>query len=228
MEELGRRIVAGRFPPGSVLPTEGDYSLQLAVSRTSFREAIKMLAGKGLVESRPKTGTRVRPRADWNMLDADVATWVFETGPSASVGRALFEFRQVIEPAATALAAARRTGADIERMRVALEQMAVATGREDWVAADLGFHQAILTTTGNEFLISIGHLLAPGLLMSFNLTNLDPRNRHGALPQHEAVFEAIVAADAEAARAAMAGLLTSALADLEQALDGLPPAAREG
>src|SRR5690606_11553046 len=68
VEELGSRIVSGIYPPGSVLPAEGEYGIQQSVSRTSVREAVKALSGKGLVESRPKTGTRVRPRSAWNML----------------------------------------------------------------------------------------------------------------------------------------------------------------
>src|SRR6516164_5559747 len=68
---IGRRIVSGDLRPGDLLPSEPD----LGASRTVVREAVKVLAAKGLVESRPKTGTRVRPREAWNLLDPDVLAW---------------------------------------------------------------------------------------------------------------------------------------------------------
>ena len=68
---IGRRILSGDLRPGDLLPAEPD----LGASRTVVREAVKVLAAKGLVESRPKTGTRVRPRDAWNLLDPDVLAW---------------------------------------------------------------------------------------------------------------------------------------------------------
>src|SRR5262245_31847703 len=79
----------------------------LTASRTVLREAIKVLAAKGLVESRPRTGTRVRPRRTWNLLDPDVLAWQQEGTPSAIFLRSLTEVRQIVEPSAAALAAAR-------------------------------------------------------------------------------------------------------------------------
>src|SRR4029450_12483566 len=66
LHQIGQRIVRGDFAPGDVLPNADDWSAAEGVSRTVLREALKVLAGKGLIESRPKTGTRVRPRANWN------------------------------------------------------------------------------------------------------------------------------------------------------------------
>jgi DNA-binding FadR family transcriptional regulator len=73
--DLGSRIVSGKLAPGDVLPTEAALSESLDVSRTALREAIKILSAKGLIESRPKTGTRVKPRTSWNLLDPDVLSW---------------------------------------------------------------------------------------------------------------------------------------------------------
>ncbi|RWF40725.1 MAG: FadR family transcriptional regulator, partial [Mesorhizobium sp.] len=94
VEQIGLRIVQGDFLPGEALPNADDSSEMLGVSRTVLREAIKVLAGKGLVESRPKTGTRVRPRSDWNFLDPDVLSWRYAGGVSAEDVRALFELRR--------------------------------------------------------------------------------------------------------------------------------------
>ena len=71
VHEIGVRIVNGDLQPGETLPDNG-FLIDADVSRTVVRETIKVLAAKGLVESRPKVGTRVRPRRDWNLLDPDV------------------------------------------------------------------------------------------------------------------------------------------------------------
>src|SRR5438034_2683712 len=117
---IGRRILSGDLRPGDLLPAEPD----LGASRTVVREAVKVLAAKGLVESRPKTGTRVRPRDAWNLLDPDVLTWQ-QDGAAASeeLLRKLTEVRRIIEPAAAELAAARADAADIAALERALEAM---------------------------------------------------------------------------------------------------------
>ncbi len=224
-DELGWRIVTGGFAPGSVLPTEGDYSARLSVSRTSFREAIKMLAGKGLVESRPKTGTRVRQRTEWNMLDPDVTAWAFRTGPDPGYARAFFEFRRIIEPAAASLAATRRDEADLNRMHDSLEGMAAATSLQEWIEPDLSFHLAILAATRNELLVSLGHLLVPALTRSFTIVNIDADKRRISVPLHRAVYAAVERGNADAAEAAMKRLLDGALDDLVEMI-GADGAAR--
>lgn len=218
-EAIGARIVAGDYSPGSVLPTEDVFSTSLAVSRTSVREAIKILAGKGLIESRPKTGTRVRPRNQWNMLDPDVSGWAFNSPFSRAHGRALFELRQIIEPAAAGLSAERRSESDLVDMRDALAGMAAATSRDTWIGPDLRFHQAILASTGNELLISLGHLLGPALSHAFAIANVDAARRSNSVPRHRDILLAIERRDAAAAHQAMSVLLEEALVDLEEMLE---------
>lgn len=215
-DEIGRRIVAGDFPPGGVLPTEDSFSSSRLVSRTSYREAIKMLAGKGLVESRPKTGTRVRPRNEWNMLDPDVTNWAFGSAPDLAHARTLFEFRRIFEPPAAALAAVRRQDAHIERMRTALKGLAASTDRDEWIVSDLVFHQTILDSTGNELLVSLGHLLEPALMYAFAAAPIDAGRRRAAVAQHAAILDAIERRDADAARAAMDRVIRETQADLEE------------
>ncbi len=80
--EIGIRIMSGELAIGATPPNEAEFSGRLNVSRTALRESIKVLAAKGLLESRPKIGTRVRPRAAWNMLDPDVLAWRLEALPA--------------------------------------------------------------------------------------------------------------------------------------------------
>src|SRR5437660_12133093 len=110
VHEIGVRIIRGDLTPGEPLPTEDELGSQLGASRTVLREAVKVLAAKRLVESRPKTGTRVRPRRDWNLLDPDVLAWQVEAGADADFLAQALEIRRMIEPAAARLAAERATG----------------------------------------------------------------------------------------------------------------------
>jgi len=72
---LGLRIVRGESQPGETLARADDMAAAMGVSRTALREALKVLAEKGMVESRPRSGTRVRRRSDWNLVDPDVIAW---------------------------------------------------------------------------------------------------------------------------------------------------------
>src|SRR6478735_40212 len=111
--KLGTAILSGDFAPGDILSSEVEFSEALDVSRSAYREAIQVLTAKGLVESRPKMGTRVLPRSRWNLLDPDVLAWAFAGEPDPQFVRSLFELRAVVEPAAAGFAAQRRTRDDL-------------------------------------------------------------------------------------------------------------------
>jgi len=213
------RIMRGDYPPGALLPTEATFSSELSVSRTAYREAIKVLAAKGLVEPRPKVGTRVRPRNRWNMLDPDVLSWAFQAGPNIKHARALFEVRKVIEPAAAAMAADRRSDDEAERIGAAFAAMGDAgNDTEARIAADLRFHQAILEATDNELLVPLGSLIESALAQSFRLSAKLPGAPAISLPRHGAVSEAIAARDPDQARQEMIRLLEEAQDDVEQVI----------
>jgi DNA-binding transcriptional MocR family regulator len=93
VNRLGREIVSGRFSASDSLPNEGALSSELKISRTAVREAIKMLTAKGLVGSRPRRGTEVRPVSDWNLLDSDVLRWLRQSPPDRRIVIELLELR---------------------------------------------------------------------------------------------------------------------------------------
>src|SRR6266516_8198527 len=113
VHDIGLRIVQGELEAGDPLPTEDELSGELSVSRTVLRESIKVLAAKRLPESRPKTGTRVRQRAEWNLLDPDVLAWQLEAGPDRRFLEDTLELRRLIEPAAARFAAERASEDEI-------------------------------------------------------------------------------------------------------------------
>ena len=104
--DLGRSILAGRYPPGTAMPREAELAAEMGVSRNTLREAIKVLASKSLVEVAPRRGTVVLAPARWNVLDPDVLDWsaVGLAGDMRLVEE-LMETRAAIEPAAAAAAA---------------------------------------------------------------------------------------------------------------------------
>ncbi len=217
--DLGVAIVAGDPPPGQTLSNEIEFSERLAVSRSAYREAVRILAAKGLVESRPRTGTRVLPVARWNLLDPDVLAWMFESEPSEAIVDGLFELRLIVEPAAAALAALRRTDEDLGQMREALEAMERMTLRTDeGRSADRDFHQAILTATRNPPLISLASTIGAGVRFTTLYKQRKRKLPPDPMPDHWAVFRAIESGDEARAKAAMEALVTSALAQTAQAL----------
>lgn len=215
---LGVAIVSGVHQPGDILGNEIELSEQLSVSRSAYREAIRILAAKGLVESKPRTGTRVLTMDRWNLLDSDVLSWFFASEPSPAIVNGLFELRMIVEPAAAALAAVRRSDDQLSEMRTALESMERMTLKTDaGQAADRDFHQAILTATGNPPLISLASTIGAGVRWTTLYKQRKRRLPPDPMPEHWAVFEAIAAGDAEAARSTMSALVAHALEQTESA-----------
>jgi DNA-binding FadR family transcriptional regulator len=218
--DLGVAIVTGQYKPGDTLPGEIEFSEQLKVSRSAYREAVRILAAKGLVESRPKAGTRVSDRDRWNLLDPDVLAWAFEGEPSDSFIRDLFELRMIVEPAAAELASRRREGEDLARMGHALEEMArhgLATAAGQ--AADQLFHHSLLKATRNAPLISLSSSIEAAVGWTTIFKQRRRKLPRDPMPDHRALFNAVADGDAEAARTAMTELLRLALADTEMSLE---------
>jgi DNA-binding FadR family transcriptional regulator len=154
-------IVTGVDQPNGILPGEMDLAESHGVSRSVIREALRMLAAKGLVESRQKAGTRVRERKDWNLLDPMLLSWMFEGIPSSDFVRNLFQLRMIVEPAAAELAATSRTARHLSRMGHALERMdEFGLTTTEGQNADELFHATILEATGNELIVNLSASIA--------------------------------------------------------------------
>ncbi len=218
--KLGQEIVGGVYPPGSLLPNEVEMRTRFSVSRTTLREAYSALTAKALIVARPKVGTRVRPKADWNMLDPEVLAWHLQTVPNEEFVTDLFVLRQMIEPPAASLAASGRARATIERIAAAYADMErFKDGEGDLIAADLQFHMAILEATGNLFIGALGSLIHAALVTTFRLSwEGAARMREDRLHQHRAVFEAIRDGFPELAHQRMADLLSDSIHDVREFL----------
>ncbi len=154
--QLGTQILSGTYASGVRLPTELDSTVKFDVSRSAYREAVRTLAAKGLVESKPKFGTRVTGRNQWNLLDPDVLDWMLDTKPSERFLTALYELRLITEPSAAALAADRRSESDLRSMELSLKHLASRAATPfNANDAEIAFHSAIVRAAGNEALNSL-------------------------------------------------------------------------
>lgn len=217
---LGLLVLSNGMAPGTTLPDETALSEQFGVSRTVVREAIKVLASKGLVESRPKVGTQVRPRRNWNLLDADVLAWRYEVGPDEGFLEDISEVRGIIEPPAAALAAARATPDEVAEIVAWCDRMeaAAAADGDDYIDADMAFHTAILDACHNDLLAQLSDTITMTLRLSRRLTASIPGSSLAAMPAHRVLVQAISDRSPRAAESAMHELLRLTAADIERVL----------
>jgi DNA-binding FadR family transcriptional regulator len=233
---LGQDIVSGVYPPGTLLPNAAKMCARFSVSRTALREAYSILSAKALILARPKIGTRVRPKSEWNLLDSEVLAWHLLAAPNEQFVADLFVLRQMVEPAAAALAAELHAPATVERIAEAYGRMdRFKNGAGDLIGADLDFHMAILEASENRFLAALGGLIHTALECTFRLSwQGAARIQDDRLFQHRGIFEGIRDGDAELARSRMAELLRDSIGDVREYLNqrerGLrkEPASREG
>lgn len=223
VHQLGLLVVGNGMSPGATLPEEMALSARFGVSRTVVREAIKVLASKGLVETRPKVGTRVHARRYWNLLDPDVLAWQYEAGPDEQFLKDICEVRGFIEPPAAALAAERATHDQVAAIIGWCEKMDLAApdDGDDYIDADMAFHTSILDACHNDLLAQLSDTITTAMRVSRRLTVSVRGSSVAAMPAHRAVASAIGDRDSRAAECAMRELLRVTAADLERALESV-------
>lgn len=220
VDRLALGIVTGRYPTGSLLPNESTLGHDIAVSRTAYREAIKFLTAKGLIEAKPKSGTRVRPQSDWNLLDPDILRWSLQGGVTIAFVRDLFELRRCIEPDATRLAAQRRSDAELAAIASALHDMQTLPPLSmASIAADIAFHERIFEASGNRALTCLKSVVATTILWSLRVKKAADNGAFvRSIAEHSRIYEAIAARDGVLAAAHSVALITGALTETEWAL----------
>ncbi len=96
--EIGAEILSGKLKSKARLATENAASSKRLISRPAYREAVRILVAKGLIEAWPGVGTRVASPDAWHMLDPEVVSWMFSREPRLASMVALFELRTILEP----------------------------------------------------------------------------------------------------------------------------------
>lgn len=225
LKVLGEAIVAGEIAPGQLLPREPEIMERFAVSRTTVREAVKVLEAKGLVETRQRVGTRVLSRDRWNVFDADVLALHMARGVDDRLLQDLLEVRALIEPASARFAAARASMADLSAIADALARM--AAGLADpaaYAVADVEFHLAVFAASHNTFLGRFAHLVADFLRLSFAIQqrslNRQDNRIEDDLAAHRLILDAVNRGDPAAAEAAMTEVILNGKMSLLRALGG--------
>lgn len=206
-EKLGQRILAGEYEAGSILPGEMELGEQFGVSRTAVREAVKILAAKGMLLPRPRIGTRVMPQSQWNFLDQDLLAWWMTRENFDRVMQHFLILRTTLEPQACSLAAANATAQQKEQLtQLMLEMHTLHTNfdHERWIEVDTQYHQLIYEASANPFLTSFAKLFSSVYQDYFRAIS---GNDVIKLQNHQAIVDAIVSGNSQAALAACQALL---------------------
>jgi len=218
VHELGRAIVSGELPAGGPLGTEEELAAKLGVGRGALREAVKVLAAKGLVVSKTRTGTVVQSRDRWNLMDPDVLAWRYQGSPSPAELSELAQVRIALEPEAARLAGEAATEADLARIEAAYGRMVAALREPDeFITADLEFHQAVFLASGNDLLVTMFQLLGVAFAEVRQVHTRSLRRNQQTLPDHEAVLIALRERDGDRAAALMRTVVTEAAHDVRKA-----------
>lgn len=206
---LGLDILSGRIAPGENIPREEDLRDRFGVSRTVLREAVRVLIAKGLVTSKTRVGTLVRPPQNWNYFDAEVLAWRVSVGLDANLLQSLREARMAVEPFAARLAAMRASPAEIAEMAESVHLMQSALDdRALFARADLRFHRAVAAASGNFVLGSFASVIETALVCATLLLPLEKKAlRTEAVARHAELLDAVRQRDPDRASKLMADMI---------------------
>ncbi|MGB5446655.1 MAG: FadR/GntR family transcriptional regulator [Psychromonas sp.] len=201
------KILSGELKENQKLPSEMELCDLFGVSRTALRESTKLLSAKGLIESKPKVGTRVLPRSNWHFLDSQLLDWIEDIEDTQPFLAQFLGLRKAIEPEACALAAINATLEQRKTLSRLFQKMTLAAKNFDykaWGVNDHQFHQMVFLSTGNQFYIPFGHILET-IFKQF----IDRSSEGGrfCLAEHQAIYDAIMIGNATQARIASQRLL---------------------
>jgi GntR family galactonate operon transcriptional repressor len=211
---LAREIAAGIWKPNETLPIESELSRRFSAGRNAVREAVKILAAKGLLRTERRTGTSVRPESYWNLLDSELLAWLLSASPEREVIlNELSELRFMIQPAAASLAATHASAREAMRIFEAYDKMEKDGASPDNRAC-IEFQKLLFEASRNRFL----NALAPafGLLARTNIEIvIHSRNQPNRnLKEHRQIAEAVSRRDPHGARRATRKLLEKLATDL--------------
>jgi DNA-binding FadR family transcriptional regulator len=212
------QIVRGTAAAGELLPPEPELCLSLGVSRTVVREALGVLASKGLVTVEHGRGTRVNDPRKWNSLDPGLIQIRQESGVMGQVLDELLEVRRIVEVELAALAAERATNVYLQEMQGAIQAMLESGGEiEAYLTADLRFHEALALAAGNSLLHSIWVPVSMLLQVGVRL-GATGRNIGRSYRTHQGIYAAVERKDKDSARAATQAVVLEFEKNIRQAL----------
>ena len=202
-EQIERRILDGELRSGDRLPTERELAEQFHVSRTGVREAMKILAQKGLVDMRPGRGTIVIDGSHEAMQNSIGLVMKLKLGEVGGSDK-LVEVREILETEIAALAAVRAKDKEIAAMRDAIQVMDESLNDADaFIAADNRFHEALAQATQNTLIFILVNSIVPLLSeQRKQIFETEGGPQRGQF-HHKRILESVLRHDPEAAREAM-------------------------
>lgn len=172
-QRLGLAIITGQLSAGEILPPEPQFARELKIARTSYREAIRALVEKGLLERKPQSGTKVRHRDQWNLLDADMLGWALCSPVDPKYIRDLMSLRAIVIPSAAAAAAVHRNTSHLAELKRCLCEM---RGYGYWTKAgenaEQNFLECLLRASGNELLPHLSAAITASITWTRRLENM--------------------------------------------------------
>ncbi len=219
VSQLEALILGGKVEVGARLPAEGALARRFGVSRPVIREALALLRDRGLTETVSGSGTYVRRPDGDHLTDVLLRHMHFGSLTSSQLIESIYEARTAVEVTAARLASGRRRESDIRLMSSRLEEMRMQ--RDDavtWIAADMGFHLAVVDAARSPFLSAFLMPMTRIIEQSISVNWHDPAAVSAGLMSHEALFDAIVSQDGDRAAQAMLEHLRDAKYSLSTAL----------
>jgi DNA-binding FadR family transcriptional regulator len=230
LDQIGTAICSGEMITGDLLYID-DLAERYSVSRSVVREALRVLSSMGMVESRRRLGTRIRPSSRWNVYDPHVIRWRLASRQRNTQLRSMTELRTAVEPQAARLAA-ERTSADAGSDLVSTAAKMWAAGQrgdqEEFLRLDIDFHRQVLAGSGNDMFVKLHELVAEVLAGRTHYGLMPRYPDEAALRLHADVAQAIQRRDGARAHKAMAGIMEQALDEMKSMWDDGPDGSADG
>jgi len=221
LDELGQAICEGRMPAGLTFTAE-ELENRYQVSRSVIRESLRALEAMGMVTSKRKVGNRILPMSEWNVYDLSVIRWRLAGHGRIDQLRSLNELRTAIEPQAAKLAATRgelSQASDLMGLAGRLWAAGRSGNQEQFLEIDIEFHALVMEMSGNEMFSRLNSLVSE-VLTGRTHYGLMPKYPHDeALQLHVDVANAIQSGNADAAGAAMLGIMARTIDELGELWD---------
>ncbi|MCP1312422.1 FadR/GntR family transcriptional regulator [Paenibacillus tyrfis] len=195
LEQLQKKISSAQYKPGDMLPTEPELMKQFGVGRSTVREAVKTLVHAGLLEVKQGYGTYVRSQSP--------RTNHFGITINENNRHHIYEVRKMLELQICALAAERRTEANLRKIRAHLDKRnrVLETGNyADYVDEDISFHISIAEATQNELMVDLYRSFCDALRELLSTLILDVQHYEDNTIIHEKLYEAIANQDVATAQ----------------------------
>jgi GntR family transcriptional regulator, transcriptional repressor for pyruvate dehydrogenase complex len=201
---LAKKISAGEFQPGQLLPSERALSEEYGLSRSMVREALRTLSERRLIEVMPGRGSRVRETTVTDAVERLIE--IFDH--TRVTPRNLIEARSMIEATAAGLAAARASETELEEINMAEGNCGQAASLLERVRWDLAFHRSIVKAAGNPLVETMFRAIQPYIVELLFRSLTDKEVSDQGLAFHRRILDAISRHDADTASEEMAGHLT--------------------